>query len=65
MPRLVIALATLLTLAACAAPSPPGVANANTPGWTGTTVVRGSTSTMADNANATFQQQKWGYSVWH
>jgi hypothetical protein len=51
--------------AACAAPPlPPGV-NANTPGWTGTTMIRGSSSSIADNANATFQQQKWGYSVWH
>ena len=30
-----------------------------TPGWTGRTVVVGSNSTIAGNAVATYQQQKW------
>ena len=33
--------------------------NASTPGWTGRTVVIGSNSTVAGNAEATEQQQKW------
>jgi hypothetical protein len=31
----------------------------NTPGWTGRTAVVGSTSTIAGDAAATEQQQKW------
>jgi len=31
----------------------------NTPGWTGRTTVVGSHSTVAGNAEATEQQQKW------
>ncbi len=48
--------------AGCGAPqinaSEP-TANASTPGWTGRTVVRGSTSSVAADAAATEQQQKW------
>ena len=33
--------------------------NANSPGWTGRTFVVGSTSTIAGNAEATYEQQKW------
>ncbi len=33
--------------------------DASTPGWTGRTVVTGSSSTIAGNAAATEQQQKW------
>ena len=35
-------------------------ADASTPGWTGRTVVVGSTSTVAGDAQATYLQQKWG-----
>nr|WP_294508324.1 hypothetical protein [uncultured Rhodopila sp.] len=35
------------------------VPTAATPGWTGRTVVTGSTSTVGGNATATEQQQKW------
>jgi hypothetical protein len=33
--------------------------NATLPGWTGTTFVVGSNSTIAGDAEATYQQQKW------
>jgi hypothetical protein len=33
--------------------------NPNFPGATGTTVVRGNNSTIAGDANATYNQQKW------
>jgi hypothetical protein len=39
---------------------PPNGANANTPGWTGSTVVVGNTSTIAGDAQATYLAQKWG-----
>jgi hypothetical protein len=62
--RIIVPAATLLAaLAACSAP--PGVdaaqaeKNANTPGWTGRTFVVGSTSTVAGDAQATYEQQKW------
>ncbi len=58
-PVIAIALCTLLT--ACTEVSSQN-ANANTPGFTGNTVVRGSTSTVAGGAEATYVQQKWGYS---
>jgi hypothetical protein len=34
----------------------------NTPGWTGRTLVVGSHSTVAGDAQATYLQQKWGVS---
>jgi hypothetical protein len=40
---------------------PPAGANANTPGWTGTTVVLGNNSTIAGDAQATYLEQKWGF----
>jgi hypothetical protein len=56
--------ALLIALGACSGParlSPDRAAqNANTPGWTGQTFVVGSTSTIAGNAEATYEQQKWG-----
>jgi hypothetical protein len=39
---------------------PRSAADASTPGWTGRTVVVGSTSTVAGDAQATYLQQKWG-----
>jgi hypothetical protein len=59
MTRPAIALALCTLLAACAE-APPHNANANTPGFTGNTIVRGNNSTVAGNADATFLQQKWG-----
>ena len=58
------AVALLAALTGCSVP-PSGDAsqaaqNANTPGWTGRTFVVGSTSTVAGNAQATYEQQKWG-----
>jgi hypothetical protein len=49
----------VLGLAACAPPGGVTAAGPNTPGWTGSTVVIGNTSTVAGNAEATYQQQKW------
>lgn len=34
-------------------------ANPGTPGWTGRTIIPGNNSTIAGNAEATEQQQKW------
>jgi hypothetical protein len=45
-------------LSGCSAP-PVGDAGPNTPGWTGRSVVLGSTSTIAGDAQATYDQQKW------
>lgn len=50
-----------LLLAGCAA-TPPRTADANTPGYTGSAIVVGSSSTLAGDAEATYQQQKWGMS---
>jgi len=54
----------LIALGACSAPQPltadQAAFNANTPGWTGNTIVVGSNSTIAGNAEATYLQQKWG-----
>ena len=65
MTRSIVAAAALLAaLGGCSVP--PGgdasqaTANANTPGWTGRTFVIGSSSTVAGNAQATYEQQKWG-----
>jgi hypothetical protein len=33
--------------------------NPGTPGWTGRTIIPGNNSTIAGNAEATEQQQKW------
>ena len=63
-PLLTLALPTLALCAltaACAPPVPPAGANANTPGWTGTTVVLGNNSTIAGDAQATYLEQKWGF----
>lgn len=57
--KLTLILAFCALTAACAPSTPPVAANANTPGWTGTTVVKGSTSTLAGNAAATYYMQKW------
>jgi hypothetical protein len=56
---LVVPLLTVLGLAGCAPPGDASAAGPNTPGWTGRTVVVGNTSTVAGNAEATYQQQKW------
>ncbi len=48
-------------LAACSPPgAAPATADANTPGWTGRTVVPGNASTVAGDAQATYLAQKWG-----
>jgi hypothetical protein len=61
--KLLLALGLCAFAAACAPPTPSASANANTPGWTGSTVVLGNTSTAAGDTNATYRQQKWGYSL--
>jgi hypothetical protein len=48
-------------LAGCAT-TPQRGANADTPGYTGSAIVIGSSSTLAGDAEATYQQQKWGVS---
>ncbi|HET6605069.1 MAG TPA: hypothetical protein VFG62_00275 [Rhodopila sp.] len=55
-----VAVAVCALLAACTQGAPPG-ADANTPGFTGTTIVRGNNSTLQGNTDATYQQQKWPY----
>jgi len=54
-------LLAIVALGGCAQNPPPGAnaINANTPGWTGRTVVVGNNSTIAGDAGATEQQQKW------
>jgi hypothetical protein len=59
MTRPALAIALCALLAACTEAPPPN-ANANTPGFTGTTVVPGNNSTVAGNAEATYINQKWG-----
>jgi hypothetical protein len=54
---ILVAASTVFSLSACTAPGGDGTAA--TPGWTGRSVVVGSTSTIAGNAIATEQQQKW------
>jgi hypothetical protein len=53
----------LVTLGACAAPldvsAEQAAQNAKIPGWTGRTFVVGSNSTIAGDAVATYDQQKW------
>jgi len=58
--RLFLAIA-LLTLAGCGMTqqTDPATQNASTPGWTGRTVVIGANSTVAGDARATYEQQKW------
>ena len=56
------AIALSIALGACGVPtiSPEQAAqNAHVPGWTGSTFVAGSNSTVAGDAEATYQQQKW------
>ena len=58
---LVASLAPCLTLNGCTQPTAAAMAAAgpNTPGWTGRTIVPGSHSTVAGDAQATYDQQKW------
>jgi hypothetical protein len=57
-----LALAPVVALMAGCAPTPADVATAgpNTPGWTGRTIVVGTSSTTAGDAEATYLSQKWG-----
>lgn len=60
----VASLFACITLNGCAqsqttATATPGP---NTPGWTGRTIVPGSSSTLAGDAEATYYQQKWPFS---
>jgi hypothetical protein len=59
MTRATLAIALCGLLAACTEAPPPN-ANANTPGFTGTTIVPGNNSSIGGNAQATYLQQKWG-----
>jgi hypothetical protein len=60
---LLIAAPVLLLLSCCAMSTDAAMATAgpNTPGWTGRTIVRGSNSTIAGDAQATYDQQKWPF----
>ena len=65
MTRSIVSAASLLAaLGGCSIPRSGDASqttmNANTPGWTGRTFVIGSTSTVAGDAEATYEQQKWG-----
>jgi uncharacterized lipoprotein YajG len=55
-----IPLVAVALIAGCAQNIDIANAGPNTPGWTGRTVVPGSSSTIAGNAEATEIQQKWG-----
>jgi hypothetical protein len=55
--RISIIIIALVT-SACAHDSAP---NAAGPGWTGSTVVPGNNSTVASDAEATYQQQRWPF----
>jgi hypothetical protein len=48
-----------IALSGCAQSPNMAATGPNTPGWTGQTVVPGNNSTLAGNAEATYQQQKW------
>ena len=48
-----------MALSGCAQSPNMAATGPNTPGWTGQTVVPGNNSTLAGNAEATYQQQKW------
>jgi hypothetical protein len=57
----------LVTLGGCSVTHGDAGANQtaedlNTPGWTGRTLIVGSRSTVAGDAQATYLQQKWGVS---
>jgi hypothetical protein len=56
---LVVPFIAVLGLAGCVSPGDASASGPNTPGWTGSTVVVGNTSTVAGDAAATYQQQKW------
>jgi hypothetical protein len=58
-PTIALAIALCSLLAACTA-TPPQQANANTPGYTGNTIVRGDSSTLAGDAEATYLQRSYG-----
>jgi hypothetical protein len=58
-PAIALAIALCPLLAACTE-APPQHANANTPGYTGSTVVRGDSSTLAGDAEATYLQRSFG-----
>ncbi len=61
---ILLTVAAPIALGACSVPAsvtPDQAAlNAETPGWTGRTFVVGSTSSVAGDAQATYEQQKWG-----
>jgi len=61
VPRALFTAACLIApLAGCGGnQTTAGVADKSTPGWTGSTFVVGSNSTIAGNAVATDMQQKW------
>lgn len=61
---IIAAAALLIGLGACSVPSSTGGANQtarndHTPGWTGRTLVIGTSSTIAGAAAATYNEQKW------
>jgi hypothetical protein len=59
-PNVAASLILCALLAACTE-VPPLHADANTPGYTGRTIVLGDSSTIADDAEATYMQQKGAY----
>ncbi|HYZ24019.1 MAG TPA: hypothetical protein VE690_17865 [Rhodopila sp.] len=48
-------------LTACAQGPATMAQGPDSPGWTGRTIVPGNNSTIAGDAEATYQQQKWPY----
>jgi hypothetical protein len=56
-PIVAASLLLCVLLAACTEVPPP-YADDNTPGYTGRTIVLGNNSTIADDAEATYMQQK-------
>jgi hypothetical protein len=57
---IVRAAVVLAALGGCSA-LPTGTPDANTPGWTGRTIVPGCSSTLSGDAAATEDQQKWPF----
>jgi hypothetical protein len=59
MTRLSLSILACMALSGCAQSPNMAATGPNTPGWTGQTVVPGNNSTLAGNAEATYEQQKW------
>jgi hypothetical protein len=57
--RPIVAVVLCALMAACTQ-APTSNADANTPGFTGRTIIPGNSSTIGGDAEETYLQQKWG-----